>query len=1247
MSFGTASVDVELDAKRAVQQLQGLLQTIASSRATVSLSVNVSNIPAQVEGAIDAADSEVSVTANASDVTGSIDGAVDAADAAVEVTGDATEVTGSINGSVDAADTAVIVTGDATEVTGSIDGAVDAADSHVEVTADAPDVTGTINAAVAAADTHVTVDADDGGSLDNISDALDDVNLSLIAASGSGIRLRAIFKALSTAGVAAGLFQAAQAASDLAESTSKATVVFGQGIGEIQKFSDTSATAIGLSQQAALEATGTFGNLFTAMGSTKDAATTLAPQVVTLAADLASFNNLALDETLEKLRSGLVGEIEPLRSLGISFNAAQVEAKAMELGLVGANGEVSEGAKLQARWALILEQSTTAQGDFSRTSSGLANQQRILTAEFQNAVATLGQALLPALLQGVAVAREDLIPAFQQVGEEVLPAVAEAFVAILPLAGSFTSLLVALAPVITTVAGAIAALPPELITLLGLLATFRKLGGGGFASGLIKGFKDLSNPATGPGGFSSSLKKSVGDMVAANAASIGLSLGLAAIGLAFEEEAQKAAEFRRQVAQIRTSLDTALEPGVNTVDALAETFKDLVEQGSNGANVLAEAGITAQEFSAAVTKGGNTTEAFARALGLTTEELGILKPFFDRFSAQIDDAAKAQVEAIRASGELSEAYVDTAVAANTQQEATGEGTDAAVDYVAVLGTLTEEQNRLAEQIGVTVDETGNLVTATGPAAEAAAVLALSLEQVRTQGGNLNLELVGLATAAGNARVAEEDLQTVADGLGVSLDDLKVFVGSVNDAVNQFADDTLATLPSVGDIIGELGDDFSPQALLDKLTQATEDIADFSTNLESLAAFPRVQQIAATNGPAVAAALAQPIKDGNTQILTDLENQAGAFDLHYAGLDENLRNKLGPQIADATGLTGQLATEAFGANFHPEEEATVAVHGSITAIENANAEATTAGQDFGTASVDGYFETVGRMPGVAIAASDGSVAAINARNFAANLAGALFGRGIKEPYETQVNKLPVVTSASADKSVSAINARNGAAAIAGAIFGGGFASGTGSGAAGMSTSAAGAADSAIAKVSAKSRSASSAGFAVGSAMASGMAAGIEAAAFAVGQAAANLVSGAIEKARQKAQTGSPSRLFARLGKDMGEGVAVGLAKTSGTVVRASTDLVVAAAAAAAEHQLDFARKQMTVRPLAVAPEAQSAVRSAIAATGGTSIAFSEGAFQINFASVPDRTEAAVVGDAIGDAVVTTLNRRLVRVAARIA
>lgn len=192
-----------------------------------------------------------------------------------------------------------------------------------------------------------------------------------------------------------GIKQSVLAASDLDESMNKVNVVFERNADSIQDWARTTSTEIGISRQAALEAAGTYGNLFTALGLTTDAAAEMSMSTVQLAADLASFNNEDPSEVLLALRSGLSGEMEPLKRFGIAMNQAVLAQKAMEMGLGDNIQALSEAEKVQVRYAVIMEQTATAQGDFARTSDGLANTQRTIKANFEDIKAILGEEFLP------------------------------------------------------------------------------------------------------------------------------------------------------------------------------------------------------------------------------------------------------------------------------------------------------------------------------------------------------------------------------------------------------------------------------------------------------------------------------------------------------------------------------------------------------------------------------------------------------------------------------------------------------------------------------------------------------------------------------------------------------------------------------------------------------------------------------------------------------------------------------------
>jgi hypothetical protein len=203
---------------------------------------------------------------------------------------------------------------------------------------------------------------------------------------------------MAAAGAAAfGLYKTTQAASDLNEQVSQSGIVFKDAKGEIEEFAK-SADAIGLSERAATQAANSFGIMFTKMGKGSDEAATMAVEFTKLAADLASFYNTTTDEAATALRSGLAGEMEPLKKYGIMLDDATLKQRAFDMGLTQTTtGVLPPLIKMQAAQAETLAQGAVAMGDATRTADGLAGRQRQLTADWENAQAALGEGLTPML----------------------------------------------------------------------------------------------------------------------------------------------------------------------------------------------------------------------------------------------------------------------------------------------------------------------------------------------------------------------------------------------------------------------------------------------------------------------------------------------------------------------------------------------------------------------------------------------------------------------------------------------------------------------------------------------------------------------------------------------------------------------------------------------------------------------------------------------------------------------------------
>jgi hypothetical protein len=198
-------------------------------------------------------------------------------------------------------------------------------------------------------------------------------------------------------GFVVGAKMAVANASDLDESLNKANQTFGKSGSAVTKWSKDSAKALGLSRAAALEGAASLGAMLTPMGVAPAAASKMSMRMTQLASDMASFNNEDPTDMLDRIRAGLSGESEPLKKFGAVLSDARVKAFAYANGIGKVGTELTDGQKIQARYGLLLKDTTKQHGDFARTSDGVANQQRILKAQVTNLTAELGSALLPAL----------------------------------------------------------------------------------------------------------------------------------------------------------------------------------------------------------------------------------------------------------------------------------------------------------------------------------------------------------------------------------------------------------------------------------------------------------------------------------------------------------------------------------------------------------------------------------------------------------------------------------------------------------------------------------------------------------------------------------------------------------------------------------------------------------------------------------------------------------------------------------
>lgn len=175
------------------------------------------------------------------------------------------------------------------------------------------------------------------------------------------------------------------------------TVALGQYAAEAQNYAEKVSDVMGIDPTQWLRNQGVFNTLLTGFGDTAERAQLMSQNLTQLGYDISSFFNISIEDAMQKLQSGISGELEPLRRLGYDLSQARLEQTALNLGIKESVANMTQAEKAELRYYAIMTQVTTAQGDMARTLEAPANQLRILQAQLTQAARAIGNIFIPAL----------------------------------------------------------------------------------------------------------------------------------------------------------------------------------------------------------------------------------------------------------------------------------------------------------------------------------------------------------------------------------------------------------------------------------------------------------------------------------------------------------------------------------------------------------------------------------------------------------------------------------------------------------------------------------------------------------------------------------------------------------------------------------------------------------------------------------------------------------------------------------
>lgn len=175
------------------------------------------------------------------------------------------------------------------------------------------------------------------------------------------------------------------------------TASMGEYAEEAQKYAEAVSEALGIDPGEFMRNQGVFNTIITGFGVASDKAYLMSKNLTQLGYDISSFFNISFEDAMQKLQSGIAGELEPLRRLGYDLSVARLQEEALALGIEKKVSAMTQAEKSQLRYYAIMTQVTTAQGDMARTLNAPANQLRVLQAQVTQCARALGNIFIPAL----------------------------------------------------------------------------------------------------------------------------------------------------------------------------------------------------------------------------------------------------------------------------------------------------------------------------------------------------------------------------------------------------------------------------------------------------------------------------------------------------------------------------------------------------------------------------------------------------------------------------------------------------------------------------------------------------------------------------------------------------------------------------------------------------------------------------------------------------------------------------------
>lgn len=200
------------------------------------------------------------------------------------------------------------------------------------------------------------------------------------------------------------------------------TVSMGEYAEEAYRYAQQVSEVMGIDPAEWMRNQGVFNTIISGFGVAADKAAFMSKNLTQLGYDIASFYNISFSDAMQKVQSGIAGELEPLRRLGYDLSVARLQQEALNLGITKSVSAMTQAEKAQLRYYAMMTQVTQVQGDMARTLENPTNMLRVLKAQLEQVARAIGNLFIPILTKVLPV-----LIAFTKALREIIAAIAALF----------------------------------------------------------------------------------------------------------------------------------------------------------------------------------------------------------------------------------------------------------------------------------------------------------------------------------------------------------------------------------------------------------------------------------------------------------------------------------------------------------------------------------------------------------------------------------------------------------------------------------------------------------------------------------------------------------------------------------------------------------------------------------------------------------------------------------------------------